>query len=368
MRIAIVENTGSDFFYSRLRLCKFLKKRGYEITAIIPDDGYTLKIEDSGFKVLVLEHNIRGKQIKNKLNLFLDFYKIFRKNKFDIIHFFRLQPNLIGTLTARLTTKSKIINHITGLGYVFSKNSFNHKFVQLILILLYNFNQRLLKAKIVCQNTDDINDLFLMKSTTCIKGSSIDESRFLPSNNKLSKNTINFLFVSRIIKEKGIYELVEGFKLAADSTNVKIRLNIVGWFDENNPNSITENDLKKMISNKKSIDFTGKSQKVDEIISKTHVGILPTYYREGTPRFLLECMAMGKTIITTKVPGCSHLFNEEPNIGIMIEPRSIQAVKDAILKVINMDLTKTGKNSRKIYSNYFSEKIVFNEILNLYQN
>ena len=126
MRIAIVENTGSDFFYSRLRLCKFLKKRGYEITAIIPDDGYSEKIKNSGFEVLVLSGNIRGTQIKNKLKLFLDFYKIFKKNKFDIIHFFRLQPNLAGTIIAKIFTRSIIINHITGLGYVFSKNSFKY--------------------------------------------------------------------------------------------------------------------------------------------------------------------------------------------------------------------------------------------------
>ena len=105
----------------------------------------------------------------------------------------------------------------------------------------------------------------------------------------------------------------------------KIQLLIVGWFDENNESSLNQNSLKNLIQGYENIKFLGKQSDIPEIISLIDVSILPTYYREGTPRFLLESMAMKKPIITTKMPGCDHLIHNNEN-GILIKPRSVDAM------------------------------------------
>jgi glycosyltransferase involved in cell wall biosynthesis len=92
---------------------------------------------------------------------------------------------------------------------------------------------------------------------------------------------------------------------------------------------VDQNSLKNLIQGYENIKFLGKQSDIPEIISLADVSILPTYYREGTPRFLLESMAMKKPIITTKMPGCDHLIHNNEN-GILIEPRSIDAIEKSI--------------------------------------
>ena len=249
--------------------------------------------------------------------------------------------------------------------------------MQLVTKILYRFNNFLFKPVSVFQNHYDIKDLGLKKNIFCVKGSAVNEDRFslnsisITKINNLKKlydiskeDTINFLFVSRILKEKGIVELIEGFKLA--SKNNKIQLLIVGWFDDNNKSSLNENSLSELIQGFDNIKFLGKQIDIPEIISLTDVSILPTYYREGTPRFLLESMAMKKPIITTKMPGCDHLIHNNKN-GILIEPKSVDEIKKSINFICRKELFKMGKLSYKLYSSEFSEKIVYDSLLNIYK-
>ena len=111
-KIVLIENSGSDFYNSRLRYALHLKSLGNLVYAIIPDDGYFDQINSSGINVILVSNNIRGSGILNKIIYGIDLIRIFKNIKFDIVHTFRLQPNIIGTLVAGTITKSKIVNHI----------------------------------------------------------------------------------------------------------------------------------------------------------------------------------------------------------------------------------------------------------------
>ncbi len=376
-KIALIENLGIDFYNARLRYALYLQNLGYEVYAIVPDDGFLEKIKSHGINVIAVSNNIRGPGIINKLIYAKDLIKIFRHNQFDIIHTYRLQPNIIGTFIAGILTKSKIVNHITGLGAAFNHFSIKYKLMQFVTRILYGFNYLLFRHVSVFQNHYDITDLGLIKKSFCVKGSAVNEDRFSSDSisiskidilqkqyNLLQEDTINFLFVSRLLKEKGIVELIEGFKLASKKN--KIQLIIVGWFDENNESSLNQNSLNDLIQGYDNIKFLGKQDNIPEIISLIDVSILPTYYREGTPRFLLESMVMKKPIITTKMPGCDHLIDNNEN-GILIEPRSINAIEKSINFICNKELKIMGEASYKIYKSNFSEKIVYNSLIDIYK-
>ena len=368
-KIALIENLGIDFYNARLRYALHLNNLGYEVYAIVPNDGFAEKIKSHGINVITVSDNIRGSGIINKLIHARDLIKIFSYNQFNIIHTYRLQPNIIGTFIAGILTKSKIVNHITGLGAAFNHSSIKYKLMQFVTRTLYGFNYLLFRPVSVFQNHHDIIDLCLIKKSFCVKGSAVNEDRFSYDSisvikidilqkqyNLLQEDTINFLFVSRLLKEKGIVELIEGFKLA--SKNNKIQLLIVGWFDENNESSLNQNSLNDLIQGYDNIKFLGKQNDIPEIISLTDVSILPTYYREGTPRFLLESMVMKKPIITTKMPGCDHLIHNNEN-GILIEPRSVNAIEKSINFLCKKELKIMGEASYNIYKSDFSEKIVY---------
>lgn len=378
MKIALIENLGVDFFNARLRYALYLQNLGYEVYAIVPDDGFLHKIKLYGVNVIAVSNNIRGPGVINKLIYARDLIKIFRNNHFDIVHTYRLQPNIIGTFIAGILTKSKIVNHITGLGSTFNSSSMRYKLMQLITKFLYSFNNLLFKPVSVFQNHQDIKDLGLKNKIFCVKGSAVNEDRFSQNSvsNKIvtkliklydisKEDTVNFLFVSRLLKEKGVVELIEGFKLASKNNN--IQLLIVGWFDENNKSSLNQNSLSNLMQGYSNIKFLGKQIDIPEIISITDVSILPTYYREGTPRFLLESMAMKKPIITTKMPGCDHLVRNHEN-GILIEPRSVGAIEKSINFICEKELSIMGDSSYKLYKSEFCEKIVYTSLVNIYKN
>jgi glycosyltransferase involved in cell wall biosynthesis len=377
IKIALVENLGSDFYNARLRYALHLQNSGYSVTAIIPNDGFLEKIKSNGISVISVSNNIRGPGILNKLTYAKDLIEIFRSNQFDIIHTYRLQPNIIGTFIAGTLTKSKIVNHITGLGSAFNHYSIKYKLMQYVTKILYCFNYLLFRHVSVFQNHYDIIDLGLTKKSFCVKGSAVNEDRFSHNSISITKlnnlkkkfdisqdDNINFLFVSRLLKEKGIVELIEGFKLASKKN--KIQLLIVGWFDENNKSSLNQNSLNDLIKGCDNIKFIGKQSDIPEIISVIDVSILPTYYREGTPRFLLESMAMKKPIITTKMPGCDHLIHNNEN-GILIEPRSVDAIEKSITLICEKNLQKMGQKSLEIYKSEFSERVVYNSVIDIYK-
>ena len=383
MKVALVENFGSDFVGARLRFALFLKEKGIHVTAVIPQDGHKEVIEKSGINVIEVASNIRGKGLLNKFAYAKSLKRIVKREKFDIVHLYRLQPNLIGTPITFFYSESKIVNHVTGLGLVFASDSFKNKVLKFAVKGFYKLNSWLFRPHIIFQNEQDIDDLGIKKRVYCIKGSAVNEDRFQPKeittsdrNHSLKEKfgvTLNsddkvLIFVSRLLKQKGVIELVEAIKSANSNSQIRFVAFIVGWSDENNPASVKLKDLKARIHGHESdILFLGKRSDVDELIALSDLSILPTYYREGTPRFLLESMSMGKPIITTNMPGCDHLVSlKDPN-GLLIEPKNINSIEKALGKVKEMDLEKMGENSAMLYRQKFSENIVYSSILELYE-
>jgi len=382
MKIALVENFGADFIGARLRFALFLKEKGIEVTAIIPKDGHSELIKKQGLRVIEVGANIRGNGLKNKIEYAKQLKEILKKESFDIVHFYRLQPNIIGTFIAGVYTKSKIVNHVTGLGVAFTNKSLKNRLLRLVIRFLYKFNNVCFNPYTIYQNEQDSLDLGVQKRAICIEGSAVNESKFnkevvivkkeeiLSLKEQLgipSEGSKVFLFVSRLLKEKGILELISAFKEAQKETATPIYLLLVGWSDIENPSSVNPKELQELVKNVENIKFLGKRSDVDLLIGLSNVSILPTYYREGTPRFLLESMAMGKAIITTNMPGCNHLIPNNNN-GELIEPKSIVQIKNAILKILDKDLIALGIESNKLYYNKFSEEKVYSSILKLYKS
>lgn len=381
LKVALVENFGADFVTARLRYALFLKSKSINVVAIIPKDGHGSVIEERGITTIEVGTNIRAKGLATKFKYAKQLRSVLVDGNFDIVHFYRLQPNIIGTIVAGLSCRSKIVNHITGLGIAFSKNDLKSKIQRGIIKFIYRSNHKLFKPYYIFQNEQDAKDLGIFKRTICIKGSAVNENRFNLSYIKenfeneiklLEKKFSNanhdskiFLFVSRIIREKGILELIEGFKKANNIMNDMHKLLIVGWSDDENPSSVSKVELETYINGNPNIIYLGKRSDVELLLKISDVSILPTYYREGTPRFLLESMIMKKALITTDMPGCNHLIADNKN-GLLIQPRSVLEVEEAILSILNYDLNKLGEESQNLYFEKFSEDIVYTEILNLY--
>jgi glycosyltransferase involved in cell wall biosynthesis len=379
LKVALVENFGADFVGARLRYAVYLKNKGVDVTAIIPNDGFVHIVENLGIRVIQVEANIRSKGVRVKLNYAIKLRSIFKTENFDIIHFYRFLPNIIGTFIAGIIANAKIVNHVTGLGTAFTDKRLKNKFLQFVIKNLYGFNNLLFKPHTVFQNKEDIIELGFKKRAYCIEGSAVNQDLFnvniledykddlllLKSKLGIIENEKVFIFISRLLKEKGILELIKASVQLNIDYAKPFRLLLVGWSDTDNPSAVSDLDLAKYVSNHSFINFLGKRSDVNKLIAISDIAILPSYYREGTPRFLLEAMAMGKPIITTNMPGCNHLVPDGNN-GFLIIPRSIESITKAMTNALESDLNELGQNSHSLYHEKFSEEIVYNALFGLY--
>ena len=224
-----------------------------------------------------------------------------------------------------------------------------------------------MKAKTVVQNSDDKNDLGL--NCIVIKGSGTNENLF---NNevKASKKIIErfsnydqiFLFASRLLKSKGILNLVDAFLEYNRKTKVKSILIIGGIPDRGNPDSISENEYNN-IKKLESIYLTGMIDNVNEYIALSTCSIYPSMYREGVPRFLIESLAMSKPIITTNTPGNKETYSDN---GIIMNNNSVKLIFDSFCKFEELNTKLLEQKSYELYLNEFSQKIIYNQLIKLY--
>ncbi len=371
-KVLIIENFGSDFYNSRLPLSKYLISNGFQVYAFIPDDGYVDKISSEGVKVFSFEFERKNKGIVQLIDIIFRLYRIQKDNNFEIIHSFRFQPNILNVLT-NLFSRRKIILHVTGLGIAFSVKSFSflfYRFVTQIIFQLFFFRANF----IVFQNDEDLGDLwfssFYKPKTKVIYGSGVDTVKFDLKNFKrnrkiISNSNLEFVCVTRLLWEKGIFELVKAFeKLISEGS--KVSLKVVGWADKDNPRSVSEEFINKY-TNHIGISFTGRSDNIPFLLSQSDVFIYPTYYREGIPRAILEALSMSMPVITTNTPGCKLTVMDSIN-GFLVNAKSVEAISEAVKSILESDRQKMGIQSREMAVKNFGNEVVFRQMLNIYRN
>ncbi|MCF0075806.1 glycosyltransferase, partial [Dyadobacter sp. CY261] len=252
-----------------------------------------------GFHV---QHSSIERDSKNPLNLLksvLEIRKFARENDVNIVHSFKFVPNLINSC-ANIFTGKKVVLHIAGLGIAFANTTVKFrilKFIQQVLFLMQFLRANL----VIIQNPDDYNDFFFKqyfrKKIKVVKGSGVNITKFCPSTDVLDKisgssEKMVFLCTTRLIWEKGIRELVEAFESLPDEVRKKTELRIIGEPDNKNPRGVT-NDYITGYSTNPCIRFLGRQDNIREHLQNSDVFILPSYYREGIPRSILEALAAG---------------------------------------------------------------------------
>lgn len=356
-RIVLSSNTAFSLYNFRLPLMKALKEKGYDVVAVSPEDGkYSelLKKEFSFFAVKNLDR--KGTNPIKDLKLFFEYFLLFRRLKPDLVINFTIKPNIYGSISAGLLGIPSI-SVITGLGYTFIRESWLTKFVKLLYWLAFKFNKA-----VVFLNSEDLNTLrnISKEKSFLIESEGIDIKHFDSTLCKeAKKDEFTSLFVGRLLKDKGIDELIKAFE-RLKKEKPKVKLIIVGSPDEGNPNSISKGELGKWVK-EGLIEWYGFQEDVRPFYCMVDCVVLPSSYREGVPRVLLEAMAMEKPIITTDAPGCRNVCVDGVN-GFLVKPRDVESLYLAMKKAAEMgeaELRKMGKKGREIVEQkYEISKIV----------
>jgi glycosyltransferase involved in cell wall biosynthesis len=376
LKILLIENNTNDFFKSRLNYAIYLKDKHHDVFILLPNiDSHTYS--QYGLTFINYKFDRNNKSIFTLIKQIVYFRKLFKNYKFNIIHSFRFQPNLISTIS-NLFLNSRLVIHITGLGIAYSNPSLKYFLYRIISNLIY-FWKCFFADSIILQNPDDLETLWFLKfkkrKVNIILGSGVDIDFYMNDNHKREKfrkiygldpSSILFTCTTRIIKEKGVVELIEAFNYIC---NIKknVYLFLVGNPDNSNPRNITLLQLKTIVKNS-NIRILGHQDDIYNILNSSDVFIYPSYYREGIPRSILEALSMSLPIITTNMPGCNLTVVENKN-GFFLQNSSVNEIIKKTEKIIlhKNDFKYFGTNSRDFAINLFNSKIIFNNILDVYK-
>tara|TARA_B100000965_G_C19529040_1_gene730211 strand:- start:47 stop:1162 length:1116 start_codon:yes stop_codon:yes gene_type:complete len=359
MKIIISSNSSWNILNFRKNLIKFFLKDKNNLLILSKKDSSLKHIKKLKVKFLEIPINRNSFSPFDDLKLILQFLKIFYIEKPDFFLGFTHKINIYGGLVAKILNIKSIIN-ITGLGTAFIKNTI---FTNIVIIF---YKIALGKNNVTLfQNKDDRN-LFIKKrlvktkNSFLIPGSGIDLKKYTVSKKKqINNKNINFLFIGRLLKDKGIIEFINAAQQIKVNKKIKVTFSVIGSIDSKNSSSISNNDY-LIFKNKKVLNFLGQKKNIKKYLLKSDCVVLPSY-REGLPRVLLESSAMGIPAITTNVPGCREVINDGYN-GFLCKVKSEKSLLRAMHRFLNLNYKKRlimGQNSRKKAETYFNEKIVF---------
>lgn len=354
IRIAVVSNTSWSLYNFRLNLMKTLEKEGYDIIGIAPEDEYTKKIP---FPVYSVQMNRRGTNPFQEISLMKQFKKILKSQKIDLMLNFTAKPNIWGTIAAK-QAGCLAVNNIAGLGNTFTQKGL----LTSIMKSLYRFSQK--KAShIFFQNDDDL-ELFqkagILKNTAfdLLPGSGVDTQRFHPDLKQNKRNKLHILMMARLLKHKGVFIYADAVeKLQKDFPGI-CDFQLLGPLDPGNPSGISKRELEDL--QEKGIHYLGETSDTVPFLADADCFVLPSYYREGTPKSVLEALSLGLPVITTEMPGCRDTVRKEEN-GWLITPESSSSLEKALREFIGLSEKERdimGKASRKLALERFDEKLV----------
>ncbi len=366
-KILVTANTSWNIFNFRLDLIYLLKKNNYDVTVIATKDKTTNNFSNI---IKFIDINLQ----KRNLNFFLfinNFISVF-------MNINRIKPKIILTYTFKslilfntvsiFFPKIKIINNFTGLGSLFLNNYYKYKIIRIIIYL------SLLRSNdLIFQNDDDYNifknkNYLKNKKFHLVPSSGVNLKKYKYSGiSKVTKEKLNFIMISRLIKDKGVVEYINAAK-EVKKIYPDLKFILIGEYDRNNNEKIDKNIIDKSIKDE-TIIYYPFQEDVTSFIIKSDCVILPSY-REGTSKVLLESAAIGKPLIATDVPGCNNIVINKYN-GYLCEKKSYISLKNKILEFIKLDHEQKEEmslNSRTIVENKFDSNIINNKILNIINN
>lgn len=353
-KLLIIANNSDGLYRFRHELIEELAKE-YDITAATPFDYSISELKGICSQVLQTEFDRRSINPVKDIVLLLDYMKIIGRVAPDLVITYTIKPNIYGGIACRVKKTPYAVN-ITGLGYSFHKDGV----LQRIVVQLYRIAIK--KAIVLFFENSDDRETFVKKTkismerTYVLHGAGVNTQvyNYKPYPNN---SIVRFLFIGRVMKEKGIEELLEaGRRLNANGH--KCIIDVIGRSEEN------YTDTLKKYESLGWVKYHGFQTDVRPFIADCDCSVLPSYH-EGMANVNLECASSGRPIITSSIPGCKEAVVEGLS-GLLCTPRDVDSLYKAMEKMLTYDRTqreKMGVAARKHMESTFDKRRVVEETI-----
>ena len=355
MRVLVLSNFGMGLYKFRKEFLQELMNHGREVFISLPYDEYIPLLENLGCKYIESKVDRRGTNPIADLKLLTSYLKIIRDIQPNIVLTYTIKPNVYGGIACRIT-KTQYLPNITGLGTAVE----NKGLMQKITLGLYKVGLK--SAKCVFFQNEPNRQFFIDKgiirdNSKVIPGSGVNLEQHCFEEYPDDEDNIRLLFIGRIMKAKGIDELLEAAKQIKER-NINVEFHFVGFCEEGYSDQLRE------LNDSGIIHYHGQQDNVHKYIKDSHATILPSYH-EGTSNVLLESASTGRPVLASNVNGCKETFDEGVS-GICFKVMSVKAFVDAIQKFLDLPYEKKeqmGIAGRKKMEQEYDRKIVINAYL-----
>ncbi len=332
MKVLILSNSSKGLHDFRNEFLVELLKQ-YQVYIAVPDNVSINELSQEGCNIIPVDMNRRGINPIEDFKLFRAYQKIICDVKPDLVLTYTIKPNIYGGFVCR-RKRIQYISTITGLGSAFQKEGILKK----VIVKMYQVSLK--KAACIFFQNKQNQEVFdsyhiQVKKSILVQGSGVDLSVHKPEEYPQSDHT-RFLFIGRIMKEKGIDEFIEAAKVLH---NEKISFEILGACDEDYLGILNRNEKEG------SIKYLGFHNLVHEYIKNASAIVLPTYH-EGMSNVLMEASATARPVIATNISGCKEIF-EDGVTGFGCEPKNNESLISALQKFIELGIEARAEMGRR---------------------
>lgn len=373
MKIVIIGTVASSFYGFRADLIKALIELNHEVYAFTSEykEGDLSKIRVLGATPIPYELSRGGLNPLNNIKATLSLAEKIKSLQPDLVFSYFSKPVIFGTWAAKLAKTPKIIGMLEGLGYTFTEQpegtTYKTKIIKNIQIGLYKLALPKLDT-LIFLNPDDPKDLLgkhaiKVDNVEILGGIGLNLENYPFSHTPDTQREIRFLFIGRLLKEKGINEFISAAE-KVKKLYPKVTFTVLGAIDKANPGALQTDEIERLISSN-IIEYPGYVNNITKWIANSHVFVLPSY-REGVPRSTQEAMAIGRPIITTNVPGCRETVVDGQN-GFLVEKWNPHALAEKMIYFIEHPerIEEMGLESYKIAQEKYDANKVNKRLLKI---
>lgn len=332
MRVLLTGNTCFKIANFRAGLIAALQAQGHEVAVLAPFDDYQPKLVAMGCAVHDLPMDRNGTSPLAEAALLWRMHAALRRLRPDIVFGYTIKNNIYAGLSCR-RLGIPFVPNVTGLGPAFNDRGGLNRVVRGLYRLAFA------RVRVVFFQNPDDRATFLQAGLVApqrarlLPGSGVDLERFAPQPLPARTDQTTFLLVSRLLWDKGIGLHVEAAR-AIRARVPQARFQLLGPPDPASRSGIPMAQIQSWVA-EGVIDYLGQTDDVRPALAAADCIVLPSWYREGTPRILLEAAATGRPVITTDMPGCRDAV-QDGQTGLLCRPRDLESLVTAMERFLQM--------------------------------
>ena len=373
MRFVFFANTDWYLYNFRLSTALQLMSQGAEVVMLSPPGEFGGRFAEHGIRWLTLPMDRASLNPLREAWTLQRLVQLLRAERPDLLHNFTVKCAVYGAIAARAAGVPAVVNAVAGMGYVFTSDHVKARVLKPIVSALMRGTLGGGHSRVILQNPDDADAFAASRlappqNIRLIRSSGVDTSRFRPRprDATASPRPLRVLLAARLVWEKGIREFVDAASLLRRQGRT-IEFLLAGMPDPGNPRSVARDEVEQW-QRQGVLRWLGHVDDMPALLRDIDVMALPSYYREGVPKSLIEAAACGLALVTTDLPGCREVVTRHGIDGMHVEPRDAASLA-TVLAQLDDDrglLQRLGERAREQALSDFDERLVIRKTIEVY--